>query len=275
MAKLDFSQELAKNSSGFLTSEAGEAAIKNYFKKIFELSRSGEKFPIDLDDVWPLCYDTKGNAVRDLKSKFYQDIDYHHFIKNTKKQSGGRPMEHYRISVSCMEFLVARKVRSVFDVYRRVFHRTVNDIMNEASVDEITKSKMIVLEGVARMLNMNDASKVAMIKKAFPELAPAMPDYVKAKDATLSATELLKRNGIKMNANTFNKRMEEAGYLEQLERPSSSSKSGKKRFWKVTDTGLAFGENFSYPDNPRETQPRWFVDKFHELIDELSLRDLS
>lgn len=35
----------------------------------------------------------------------------------------GRPSKDYMLTVSCMEFFIARKVRAVFEVYRQVFHK--------------------------------------------------------------------------------------------------------------------------------------------------------
>lgn len=36
---------------------------------------------------------------------------------------GGRPQNTYMLSVPCLEFFIARKVRPVFEVYRQVFHK--------------------------------------------------------------------------------------------------------------------------------------------------------
>ena len=52
-ANIANSSEFPKNSRGFLASSADEIAIKNYFRKILELSESGEEFPINLEEVWP------------------------------------------------------------------------------------------------------------------------------------------------------------------------------------------------------------------------------
>lgn len=271
MAKLVTFRNGAKNSSAFLTSEAGEEAIRKYFLAILRLSNSGEAFPVDLDDVWALCYDTKGNAVRELKNRFIEGVDYVHFIKDDKMGSGGRATEGYLVSVSCVEFLIARKVRIVFEVYRRVFHRSVSEFVKESSLDELTKSKIMFVECAARMLNMNEVSKLQMLQDNFAYLGPVLPEYVKAEDATMSATDLLRKHDIHISASEFNKKLSAAGYIERLERTSTSGKNGKKSFWKVTDKGKEFGENEVSPHNPKETQPRWFVDKFPELLKSLDI----
>lgn len=42
---------------------------------------------------------------------------------------GGNNKVDYKLSVSCLEFFIARKVRPVFEVYRQVFHKAINNIV--------------------------------------------------------------------------------------------------------------------------------------------------
>lgn len=116
-----------------------DLSIRSYFEKVLELVKSGEDFPVNLDEVWPLIYSDKGKAVRVLTGDngFIKDIDYKVFTQNGKNPTGGRPTIVYMISVSCMEYLIARKERRVFDVYRSVFHGTANALnKTEASVEK-------------------------------------------------------------------------------------------------------------------------------------------
>lgn len=110
-------------SNLILSKESSESEIKRYFNAVLELSKSDNEFPINLDDVWPLVYTEKGRAVKSLKENFIEEIDYQVFDQNVKNPSGGRPTITYHLTLSCMEFFIARKVRPVFDVYREVFHR--------------------------------------------------------------------------------------------------------------------------------------------------------
>lgn len=57
-------------------------------------------------------------------------IDYQVFRQNPENPLGGRPSNEYRLSVSCLEFFIARKVRAVFEVYRQVFHKSVNNTLS-------------------------------------------------------------------------------------------------------------------------------------------------
>lgn len=101
--------------------------IKRYFKAILELSKLDVPYPVNLDYVWMLAYSEKGKATRALKENFIQNIDYQVLAQNGKNPKGGRPSIEYHLSVSCLEYFIARKVRPVFDVYREVFHK-VNEI---------------------------------------------------------------------------------------------------------------------------------------------------
>ena len=135
-ANISIPQDFVNNSSGNLTSGSNEKdlcnsiSIKSYFEKILELSRIGDEFPVNLNDVWPLAYSRKDVAVRSLvdDKNFIQDIDYQVFHQNVENLNGGRPTTVYMISVSCMEYLVARKVREVFNVYREVFHKAAKKV---------------------------------------------------------------------------------------------------------------------------------------------------
>lgn len=122
-----------------LTKQSSEADIKAYFCAVLNLSESDEEFPVNLDDVWPLVYSEKGKAVRALKSNdlFMQGIDYILLPQNGEQDSplaqngkrlasgkfSGENRVTYMLSVPCLEFFIARKVRPVFEVYRQVFHK--------------------------------------------------------------------------------------------------------------------------------------------------------
>lgn len=112
-----------------------DLSIRSYFEKVLNLSKLGDKFPVNLDDVWPLVYSAKGKAVRALVSsdQFMQGIDYEILATNGENITVGRPVNVYMISISCMEYFIARKVRSVFNVYRDVFHKVINKIPSSYS----------------------------------------------------------------------------------------------------------------------------------------------
>lgn len=137
-----------------LTKQSSDSEIKAYFIQVLNLSRSKEEFPVNLDEVWPLVFKFRSDAVRALAKSnlFVKDIDYQVLSTNAQKsgvfsqnaqksgvfpQNGeksddtqvdgksvmGRPQNTYMLSVPCLEFFIARKVRPVFEVYRQVFHK--------------------------------------------------------------------------------------------------------------------------------------------------------
>lgn len=137
-----------------LTKQSSDSEIKAYFIQVLNLSRSKVEFPVNLDEVWPLVFKFRSDAVRALSKNnlFVKDIDYQVlstnaqksgvfpqnaqksglFAKNGKKSDNkqdegksvmGRPQNTYMLSVPCLEFFIARRVRPVFEVYRQVFHK--------------------------------------------------------------------------------------------------------------------------------------------------------
>lgn len=106
-----------------LTLQSSNEELKAYFEAVCRIVDSNtEEFPINLDEVWPLAYSEKGKAVRALKDGFIEDVDYKSITTNGKTDTGGYRVTNYFITVSCLEYLIARKHRNVFEVYRRVFH---------------------------------------------------------------------------------------------------------------------------------------------------------
>lgn len=135
-----------------------------------------------------------------------------------------------------------------------------------AKVDD-AKARIAIVEGMKRVLNLNDASTLAYAKKLFEPLGLPTPDYVQSKGILKSARELLKAHGAGISAQIFNKLAIKDGYLEEKTRNSSSGKV--KSFKSVTSKGKTYGKNQICPNNPKETQPSWYEDKFGELLSKL------
>lgn len=115
-----------------LTKESSGEQLRQYFTAIMRLSKSGEDFPVNLDDVWVLAYGRKDAALTALKNgEFYDGSDYiasqNRKVVNINELENGVRVD-VKISVSCMEYLIARKVRAVFEVYRQVFHKVAKPL---------------------------------------------------------------------------------------------------------------------------------------------------
>ena len=59
-----------------LSKESSESEIKRYFNAVLKLSQADNEFPINLDEVWPLVYGRKADAVEALQKDFMNGVDY-------------------------------------------------------------------------------------------------------------------------------------------------------------------------------------------------------
>lgn len=111
-----------------LTKQSSDNEIRSYFNAILELSKSDKEFPVNLDEVWMLVYNRKEEAVRSLTTSdlFIQGVDYQILRRNAENSKRGRPASDYYLTVPCLEFFIARKVRAVFEIYRQVFHYQIS-----------------------------------------------------------------------------------------------------------------------------------------------------
>lgn len=150
-----------------LSKGSGEAEMRSYFNAILELSKSDNEFPCNLDEVWMLVYSEKGKAVRALKENFIEGVDFKPlpkngersekvFAQNGKNTQGGRPTNDYYLTISCMEFFIARKVRPVFEVYRQVFHKAAK---RELSRKELALMVVQAEEEKERLMIENEEVK--------------------------------------------------------------------------------------------------------------------
>ncbi|HAM85296.1 MAG TPA: hypothetical protein DCP35_15415 [Butyricimonas sp.] len=251
-----------------LTKQSSDSEIKRYFTAVLKLAKSREQFPVNLEEVWPLVYGKKSDAVQALQRDFIEDVDYQVLRQNPQNPNGGRPINEYKLSVSCLEYFIVKKVRPVFEVYRKVFHKTISFQLNPAD-PSIVKAKIMVAKFAMNTLNMNDSSKLLLVKSIGDPLGLPLPNYTESVDQLLSPTELLSRMGNPISTRDFNQKMIAAGLLEVKERPSSSGKT--KTFKSLTKEGMKYGENQVNPSNPKETQPLYYVGMFEKLFDMVTM----
>lgn len=97
--------------------------------------------------------------------------------------------------------------------------------------------ELMFAERAASLLALNDVSKLSMMRTIQDKwhMPDMLPHYVKAKDAALSATQLLSRYLPGVSVREFNARMVELGFLKVLEH---KKKDGRvTTFRSVTDAG--------------------------------------
>lgn len=195
-----------------LSKESSESEIKRYFNAVLELSKSDNEFPINLDEVWMIVYGRKEEAVRALTSseQFIENVDYQVLRKNAENSNGGRPTNEYRLTVSCMEFFIARKVRPVFEVYRQVFHKVAK---HELSRKELALMVLQAEEEKERLLLENNhlSETVNLQTEELQKAAPKVNYYDTHLQSvnTLTTTQVAKEIG--MNAEKLNSKLKELG----------------------------------------------------------------
>ena len=136
--------------------------------------------------------------------------------------------------------------------------------------------ELAIAECYARLLKPAPSSQVAMLAKiakinglsteflpAYAIDAPAGADQGSSQP-TKALTALLREHGIELSASAFNQLLKAHGILKRMTR--KNSRQQQVEFWSVTEAGLAYGKNMTSPNNPRETQPHWYVDRFAQLV---------
>ena len=217
-----------------------DLSIRSYFEKVLNLSKLGDKFPVNLDDVWPLVYSAKEKAVRALVSsdQFMQGIDYEILATNGENTTVGRPVNVYMISISCMEYFIARKVRSVFNVYRDVFHKVINKIPSSYS-----KALRMYADEVEARERAEKEAKLALEAKRISdniikEQAP-MVEFAKTAEIAQETDMLIREVREKLEAHGYD--IAEKNLRILLEDKKFFAKTGKR--WllsqRMIDSGYA------------------------------------
>lgn len=197
-----------------LSKESSESEIKAYFNAVLKLSQSDDEFPINLDEVWMLVYGRKEEAVRVLTSseQFIENVDYQVLRRNAENLKGGRPANEYKLTVSCMEFFIARKVRPVFEVYRQVFHKVAK---HELSRKELALMVLQAEEEKERLLLENNhlSETVNLQTEELQKSAPKVSYYDTHLQSvnTQTSTQVAKQIG--MDAEKLHKKLKEIGII--------------------------------------------------------------
>ncbi|MBV5311528.1 KilA-N domain-containing protein [Chromatium okenii] len=126
-----------------------------------------------------------------------------------------------------------------------------------------------IFESAIRELRVSETSKIRMYAafcKSKDINSDFLPDYVNEPQVK-AITSLLKDMSNPLYhhvAKLVNPALEAMGILERLSRKSTGNKI--KQFWSLTEEGLQYGRNETSPNNPRETQPLFFVACFPQLL---------
>lgn len=158
------------------------AELKGYFIKVQEFTAEGKKFCVALDMVWPLAYTRKDAAVRELKNKFVEGEDYIITSETVDTQIGGVSRRaDIKLSAKCLEHFIATKVPAVFEVYRKVFHKAVEEVQ-DTMVAELPnfKNPAEAARAWAHQFELKEAARESYLKAA-KEVKELKPDAEYAK----------------------------------------------------------------------------------------------
>ncbi len=200
-----------------LTKNSNSSEIKQYFLHILELKNSHEEFPVDLDEVWTLVYTRKDSAVKDLTKNFIQDIDYQVFRQKAEQNgSGGHNKITYKLSVSCLEYFIARKIRAVFNVYRAVFHQKIERQLDLSDPNNVLRIVQNWKEEHDKrlLLEQQNAHHIETIKEQAPKVLFA--NAVEGSQSSCLVGELakiLRQNGVDIGQNKLFKWLRDNRYL--------------------------------------------------------------
>lgn len=259
------------NENSVLTKESVPSDIERYFRGVLALDQQEKVFSVNLDDVWQLCYPRKDHAVRELKKNFIENVDFLPLPKNGERSGDGKFAgggTDYYLTSACLEYFIARKVRPVFEVYRRVFHHVANSFQ-QPNLQEQVNAKITFADWSAKFLNLNDASKLGMAKRIgkMVGLEDTLPMAVNAgteKPVTHASRDLLLSHGVGISTQAFNKVLEIKGIVKQATRPG---RGGKVHKWMVLQPAFdKYGQNQQHPNYQQQTQIRWYDATFAELL---------
>lgn len=226
-----------------LTKKSSENEIRSYFNAILELSKSEKEFPVNLDEVWMLVYNRKEEAVRSLTTSnlFMQGVDYQILRRNAENSKRGRPASDYYLSVPCLEFFIARKVRAVFEIYRQVFHYQISKSFGTG----LTQTDYTYTENT--QVRKNNLSK--LLTEIEEELCESISMLQQKKDKISFFKYRLKHEESDSGDTVKNQFDQRISHLEQMVNNILSGENG------ITDTSDQEQVASTHPSHPEKYIP--------------------
>lgn len=201
-------------------------------------------------------------------------------IKSTYKDSMNREKEYYECTKMGCELLAnkmtgakgilftAKYVKRFNEMEETIKYTTVND--GYITEMDIAKAEISLTEATARLLNLNESSKLAIVTNIYENHGiptNMLPIYADSSGVIKSATDLLRENEVNISTRAFNKLLVDRGILKECTR--KNSKGREKKFKMLSDT--QWGENKVHPKCPNQTQPMFYEGKFRELLNLLDI----
>ena len=191
-----------------------------------------------------------------------ENQDFEVFNNPIKNPSGGRPRTEYALSLDMAKELSMVENNPKGKEARQYF------IVCEKKLKQVkaaTNDVIVFVEGAARMLNLNENSKLLMLQKAADIYGfdkALLPAYTPSKGTLVPLSKILE--GTAFSAQKANPILEQKGILEKKWR--KSSRGEQVYFWSISDKHIDIGENQVSPSNPRETQPLYYESRKDEIL---------
>lgn len=171
-----------------------------------------------------------------------------------------------RIGMLLRDSVIARAVRVYLlntEATSSQIHTTDTDLLH-------FKKEAFMVEVAANVLRLPESGRLKLLGDFNKQhgLTLPLPGYAD-EPITESATELLRKQSVGIQTKAFNLLLLNRGILEEKTRPSS--KGGTKTYKSLTNAGLEYGKNIISPNNPRETAPHYYPDKFSALLELVGL----
>lgn len=136
------------------------------------------------------------------KYGFVENQDFESFDNVVKRETGATVRKEYDLSIDMAKELSMVENNEKGRLARKYFIECEKAVTKQSSLLE---DKLKVIDFASRFLNLNDASKLKMLKSVTNPLGLPTPDYVPSKGITRSARSLLKSRKIGLSSQAFNK----------------------------------------------------------------------
>lgn len=210
------------------------------------------------------------NWIKDRIEKYdlVENLDYVVFNNFGENPKGGRPLTEYALSVDAAKELSMVEGNEKGKQARRYFiaceKAVTSNVYELPKLQDLTAARMMAADYTVKTLNLNDASKLPLIKAINEPLGLPTPDYVESKGTLITISEIAKEIGL--SSSKANQVLASLGILEKKTRRSTKDKDKEKCFWSISPQYAHLGENLVCPSNQNETQPKWYLEKKSEIL---------
>ena len=227
-------------------------------------------------------YEFLGYDLSNWKRWYTKNIEKNEFATENEDWVGfvtmtnGNETQDFALSIKFSKKLSmmakTKKGEEARDYFIACEEQVTNSQYALPKLQDVTEAKIIAADYTIKTLNLNDASKLPLIKAINDPLGLPTPDYVESKGILITISEISKEIGI--SSSKANQILASLGILEKKSRKSSKEGHKEKCFWSITPEYGYLGENLVSPNNQSETQPKWYSEKKGEVL-ELLRREIA